>query len=96
MYDTIIDQGTQQLSEFLNALLIGLVSVGCILCVVLSIVKFMQAAKAEDDGEAQKKRRAAIICLGTALLFLVIVVLYAVLYGTLVELIAEQLEGMET
>ena len=75
-------------------LLPALIGVGCVICLFLGIIKLIQAAKAEDDGEAVKTRRAAIVCFGTMLAFVVIVAVYVALREPLLEMIASNLESL--
>lgn len=93
-YESFINAGVKPLYDFLNAVLPALIGVGCVICLFLGIIKLIQAAKAEDDGEAVKKRRSAIVCFGTMLAFVVIVAVYVALREPLLEMIASNLESL--
>ncbi len=93
-YEAFINSGVKPLYDFLNAALPALIGVGCVICLFLGIIKLIQAAKAEDDGEAVKKRRAAIAAFVTMLVFVVIVAIYVAVREPLLDLIASNLESL--
>lgn len=93
-YETFINNGVKPLYDFLNAALPALIGVGCVICLFLGIIKLIQAAKAEDDGEAVKKRRAAIVCFVTMVAFVVIVAVYVATRGAMLDMIADYLSSL--
>ncbi len=93
-YETFLQNGAKPLYDLFNAAIPVLISVGCAICLILGIIKLIQAAKAEDDSEAVKKRRSALICFITMIAFVVLVAVYVALRQPLLDMIASNLESL--
>lgn len=88
-----IKDAAKPLYDLLNVVIPVVCGVGCALLLLFAIVKLVVAAKAEDDGEAAKKRKQAIWCLVTMVIFVVLTVLYVALKDNLIQAIEDNLQN---
>lgn len=87
-----IADAAKPLYDLLNTVIPVICGVGCALLLLFAIIKLVVAAKAEDDGEAMKKRKQAIWCFITMIIFVVITVVYVALKDSLITEIQDKLQ----